>query len=91
MVIDAVVGLTCTTYNAPDWNARLPVTVIVPGVPTGPGTRKLPVLTTVEPTVPLPRSAAPLFTVVRLDDAIEPFTIKAPPLTLVAPVYVLLA
>ena len=30
------------------------------------------------PTVPLPSSAAPLFTVVRLDDAIEPFTIKAP-------------
>src|SRR4249919_1771042 len=86
LVIDAVVGLTCTTYNAPDWNARLPVTVIVPGVPTGPGTRKPPALTWVVPTVPLPRSAAPLFTVVRLDDAIEPFTISAPPLIVVAPV-----
>jgi hypothetical protein len=64
----------------------LPVSVIEPGVPTGPGTRKPPLLTTVEPTVPLPSSAAPLFTVVRLDDAIEPFTIKAPPLTVVAPV-----
>src|SRR4249919_3754265 len=91
LVFEAVEGLTCTTYNAPDWNARLPATVIVPGVPTGPGTRKPPVLTTVEPTVPLPRSAAPLFTVVRLDDAIEPFTVSAPPLTLVGPVYVLFA
>ena len=41
---------------------------------------------TVEPTVPLPMSAAPLFTVVRLDDAIEPFTISAPALTVVVPV-----
>ena len=41
---------------------------------------------TVEPTVPLPPSGAPLFTVVRLDDAIEPFTINAPPLTFVGPV-----
>src|SRR4051795_12598149 len=86
LVLDAVVGLTCTTYNAPDWNARLPATIIVPGVPTGPGTRKPPALMTVEPTVPLPRSAAPPFTVVRLADAIEPFTIKAPPFTAVAPV-----
>ena len=39
----------------------------------------------VEPTVPLPPSAAPLFTVVRLDEAIEPFTISAPALTVVAP------
>jgi hypothetical protein len=60
--------------------------VIVPGVPTGPGTREPPALTWVVPTMPLPRSAAPLFTVVTLDDAIEPFTIKAPPLTLAAPV-----
>src|ERR1700730_6944972 len=86
LVFEAVAGLTCTTYNAPDWNARLPDTVIVPGGPTGPGTRKPPVLTTVKPTVPLPRSAAPLFTVVRLDDAIEPFTINPPPLIVVAPV-----
>jgi hypothetical protein len=49
------------------------------------------VLTTVEPTVPLPRSAAPLFTVVRLDDAIEPFTISAPASMAVPPEYVLAA
>jgi hypothetical protein len=47
---------------------------------------KPPALTTVEPTVPLPRSAAPLFTIVKLDDAIEPFTISAPAFTVVAPV-----
>jgi len=43
-------------------------------------------LTTVEPTVPLPRSTAPLFTVVRLDGAIEPFTISTPAFTTVGPV-----
>jgi hypothetical protein len=59
---------------------------MLPGVPTGPGTRKPPVLMAVGPTVPLPLSAAPLFTVVRLDDAIEPFTISAPEFTVVAPV-----
>jgi hypothetical protein len=64
----------------------LPATVIMPGVPTGPGTRKPPELTTVEPTLPLPMSAAPPFTVVRLDDAIEPLTIKAPAFTVVGPV-----
>jgi hypothetical protein len=35
------------------------------------------VLMMVEPTLPVP-SPAPLLTVVRLDDAIEPFTISAP-------------
>jgi len=37
-----------------------------------------PALTTVEPTVPLPPSVAPLFTVVRLDDAIDPSTTSMP-------------
>jgi hypothetical protein len=64
----------------------LPATVIAPGVPTGPGTRKPPALTEVEPTVPLPLSVAPLFTNVMLDDAIEPFTISAPLFTVVVPV-----
>jgi hypothetical protein len=36
--------------------------------------------------VPLPRSTAPLFTVVRLDDAIEPLTISTPAFTVVVPV-----
>src|SRR5262245_30469594 len=40
----------------------------------------------VEPTVPLPRSTAPLFTVVRLDRAIEPSTTSAPAFTMVDPV-----
>jgi len=39
----------------------------------------------VAPTVPLPPSVAPLFTVVRFDDAIEPSTISVPALTLVVP------
>jgi hypothetical protein len=56
----------------------VPVTIIVPGVSTGPGTRKLPVLMVVGPTLPLPLSVAPLFTVVRLDDSIETFTNSAP-------------
>jgi hypothetical protein len=64
----------------------LPLTVIEPGVPTGPGMRKPPLLMAVGPTVPLPLSEAPLFTVVRLDDAIEPFTIRAPELIVVASV-----
>ena len=59
------------------------------GIRTAPGTRTPPALTTVEPTVPLPRRTAPLLTVVRLDDAIEPFTISAPEFTVVVPVYVL--
>ena len=60
--------------------------VIVPSTPAEPGARKPPAFTTVEPMVPLPRSAALLFTVVRLDDAIEPFTISAPAFTVVVPV-----
>jgi hypothetical protein len=64
----------------------VPVTIIVPGVSTGPGTRKPPVLMVVGPTLPLPLSMAPLFTVVRLDDAIEPSTNSTPPFTVVGPV-----
>jgi hypothetical protein len=59
---------------------------MLPGVPTGPGTRKPPALTIVGPTVPLPWSAAPEFTVVRLDDAIEPSTNSEPAFTVVVPV-----
>ena len=39
---------------------------------------------TVEPTVPLPMSAAPLFTVTG-ELAIEPITFRAPAFTVVAP------
>jgi hypothetical protein len=49
----------------------VPVTIIVPGVSAGPGTRKPPVLMVVGPTLPLPLSVAPLFTVVRLDDTVH--------------------
>jgi hypothetical protein len=42
--------------------------------------------TMVLPTMPLPLSTAPLFTVVRLDDAIEPFTASVPALIVVPPV-----
>jgi hypothetical protein len=86
LVVEAVVGLTCTTYSAPDWNARLPATVIVPGAPDGPGANAPPLLMMVEPTVPLPPSVAPLLTVVRLDEAIEPSTMRVPASTVVLPV-----
>ena len=43
-------------------------------------------LTMVVPTMPLPLSTPPLFTVVRLDDAIEPFTASSPALIVVPPV-----
>jgi hypothetical protein len=56
-----------------------------PAVPL-PGANKPPLLTIVLPTVPLPVSMAPLPTVVRLDEAIEPMTTRAPPVMLVAPV-----
>jgi len=48
----------------------------------------MPPLMTVGPTVPVPSSATPLFTVVRLDDAIEPgaSTTSAPQFTIVGPV-----
>ena len=38
------------------------------------------------PTVPLPASVPPAFTVVSADVAVEPSTISVPPLTVVAPV-----
>jgi hypothetical protein len=46
----------------------------------------VPPLIVVLPTMPLPPSVPPAFTVVIEDDAIEPFTDKVPPLTMVRPV-----
>jgi hypothetical protein len=46
----------------------------------------VPPLTVVSPTMPLPPSVPPAFTVVSADDAIEPFTESVPALTVVAPV-----
>jgi hypothetical protein len=50
----------------------------------------VPPLMVVVPTVPLPPRVPPAFTVVRLDDAVDPFTASVPPFTVVAPVYVLM-
>jgi hypothetical protein len=61
------------------------IVMAVPGTPA-PGAKVPPLLTCVLPTVPVPPSVPPLFTLVRLDDAIEPFTSSVPPLTLVVPV-----
>jgi len=58
-----------------------------PGVPL-PGAKMPPLAIVVLPTVPMPVSAPPAFTVVRLDDAMEPSTCRKPPLTIVVPVYV---
>jgi len=63
----------------------LPATVIVPGAPNGPGTRKPPALICVFPIVPAPLSSPPPFTVVSAEEAIEPSTIRAPPLIVVGP------
>ena len=81
-----VTELSCTKYSAPDWNARLPATVIEePGVPL-PGRKMPPPAIVVLPTVPAPVSAALAFTVVRPDEAIEPATSRTPPFTAVVPV-----
>jgi len=81
-----VTELSCTRYSAPDWNARLPATVVkVPGV-LFPGRKMPPLAIAVLPTVPAPVSEALAFTVVRTDEAIEPSTSSTPPLTVVVPV-----
>jgi hypothetical protein len=54
-----------------------------------PGANVPPLLIVVAPTVPVPASMAPLFTVTG-ELAIEPFTISVPALTAVAPEYVLM-
>ena len=46
----------------------------------------VPPLIVVEGSVPVPPTVAPAFTVTPLDEAIEPFTISPPALTVVAPV-----
>src|SRR5262249_28400214 len=69
----------------PDWKARLPCTVIVPG--EVPGAKMPPLLIVVAPTVPMPASVAPAFTVTA-ELAIDPFTTSVPALTAVAPEYV---
>ena len=57
----------------------------VPGAPE-PGANVPPLLICVLPTVPVPLSTAPLFTVVRLELPLKPFTIRPPLLTTVVPV-----
>jgi hypothetical protein len=65
---------------------EMPATVIaVPGMPA-PGAKMPPLLMSVFPTVPMPPSAPPIFTRVRLELVIEPLTIRVPPLTSVVPV-----
>ena len=58
---------------------------MLPGVLVGPGANMPPLKIVVAPTVPVPASSAPAFTVTA-ELAIEPFTISAPALTVVAPV-----
>src|SRR5262249_57294425 len=70
-----------------DWKARLPCTVMVPG--ELPGANVPPLMIVVAPTVPVPASVAPEFTVTA-ELAIEPFTVSVPALTAVAPEYELL-
>src|ERR1700682_6047125 len=73
-----VVELSCTRYSAPDWKARLPDTVMnVPGVPP-PGAKLPRFAIVVLPTKPLPFNVPLAFTVVRLDEAMEPSTCRMP-------------
>ncbi len=60
----------------------MPATVIVPG--ELPGAKVPPLKIVVAPTVPMPASVAPLFTVTA-ELAIAPFTMSVPALTAVAP------
>ena len=57
---------------------------MVPGVPSGPGAKMLPLLIVVAPTVPVPVSSAPLATVTA-ELAIEPLTTSVPAVIVVAP------
>ena len=57
---------------------------MVPGVPSGPGAKVPPPLIVVAPTVPVPASVPPLFTVTA-ELAIEPFTNSVPAVIVVAP------
>ncbi len=67
-------------------NERLPCTVSGPKMlPALPGASVPPAIA-VLPTVPLPASVPPAFTVVSADNAVEPLTTSMPPLTVVAPV-----
>jgi hypothetical protein len=68
-------------------NDRLPCTVSGPNTlpPALPGASVPPAMA-VLPTVPLPASTAPGFTVVSEDNALQPSTTSVPPLTAVAPV-----
>ena len=58
---------------------------MVPVVVTGPGANMPPLAMLVVPTVPVPASSAPGFTVTA-ELAIEPLTISAPALIVVGPV-----
>src|SRR5258708_5289703 len=92
---EAVVGLSATRYIAPDWNARLPVTVMdVPGVPL-PGANMppetlrfatVPEPVNVPPLTFAPPLSAPLFTVVPAVLVSRPDTV-APALLLNAPAF----
>src|SRR5271154_6510129 len=83
---EAVVGLSVTRYIAPDWNARLPATVIdEPGVPL-PGANVPPPAIVLLPTMPVPVSTPSALTMVITDGAIEPSTCNTPLLTVVVPV-----
>jgi hypothetical protein len=84
LVRSAALPETSTRYAAALAITRLPCTVNVPI--ELPGASVPPLLIAAEPTVPLPPSVPPAFTVVRIDVAIEPFTSNVPALTVVAPV-----
>jgi hypothetical protein len=62
----------------------MPATLMLPVVVRGPGANMPPLATVVAPTVPLPASNVPGFTVTA-ELAIEPLTISAPALIIVGP------
>ncbi len=83
----AEAGPTSILRSEPDASVAAPATERwpTPFVPA-PGDSVPPLATVTEPTVPLPCSVPPAFTVSEAEDAIEPSTCKVPPATIVAPV-----
>ena len=79
-------GVTCTWYVEPGAKLTLPPTSSV--VFAAPGAAVPPVFTIRPPTLPVPPSVPPLFTVT-VELPMEPFTANVPAFTRVGPEYVL--
>ena len=76
---------TVTWVLAPDASATVPATCKVPE-PAAPRDSVPPLLTVMDGVAPLPPKLPPEFTVTPEELRMEPFTTRAPPLTVVAPV-----